>query len=226
MSSLRRLNSCQQRLAQTSDPVKHYVVLGSGAKLYKSVEPFAQDRVARTWRTADFFSNKFKAQSEEITIVFSVLEPPDLDRLFRQITGTVLVVGSCAALSPVRYRFRYSRLKRDQLDAVLAVGDMRIKYVCFGDFFLKHRLGLSFATQCSEFWDICDYAVSAQGQVILGYDVVGMKNGMSRALTCADMLFAPASTVLIKKLTRYSYGYNNAAAADIEGLNAIAYSSR
>ncbi len=206
--------------------MNNYVVLGSGAKLYKNVEPFAYERVARTWRTADFFSDKFKAESEEITVVFSVLEPPDLQLLFRRTTGTVLVVGSCAALSPVRHRFRYSRLKRHQLDAVLFAGDTRIKYVCFGDFFLRERRGLSFATECSDFWDICDYAVSAPSQVILGYDVVGRVSGMSRALTCADMLFAPASTVLIKKLTRYSYGYNNAAAADIEGLNAIAYSSR
>jgi hypothetical protein len=206
--------------------VKHYVVLGSGAKLYNSVEPFALDRVARTWRTEDFFSGRFKAESEEITIVFSVLEPPDLERLFQQTTGPVLVVGSCAALSPVWHRFRYSRLKRHQLDAVLVSGDARIKYVCLGDFFLKERRGLSFTTECSEFWDICDYAVSAPGQVILGYDVVGMKNGMSRLLTCVDMLFAPASTALIKKFTRYSYGYNNAADADIQGLNAVTYSPR
>ncbi len=206
--------------------MKHYVVLGSGAKLYKSVEPFALERVSRTWRTADLFSNKFKVKSEEITVVFSVLEPSDLEMLFRKTTGIVLVVGSCAALSPVRHRFRYSRLKRNQLDAVLVAGDARIKYVCFGDFFLKERLGLSFATECSEFWDICDYAVSTPAQVILGYDVVGKRNGISRVLTCADMLFAPASTVLIKKLTRYSYGYNNAAVADILGLNAITYSSR
>ncbi len=205
--------------------MKQYVILGSGAKLYKSVEPFSRDRVARTYRTEDFFSGRFKAESEQITIVFSVLEPPDLEKLFCQTTGTVLVVGSCAALSPVWRRFGYSRRKRHQLDAVLLSGDSRIKYIVFGDFLLKQCRGLSFTTESSEFWNICDYAVQAPAQVVLGYSVVGSEDGISRLLTRADMLLAPVSTAFIKKLTRYSYGYNNAAAADFKDLNADAYHS-
>ena len=203
--------------------MKRYVVLGSGAKLYRNVDPFTRGRLVRTFRTDDFFAGRFDAGSDEVTIVFSVLEPSDLERLFRQTTGIVLVVGSCAALSSVWRRFGYSRRKRHQLNAVLAANDARIKYVVFGDFFLKERRGLSFATDCSEFWDICDYAVRAPGQVVLGYRVVGNNDVTSRILTYADMLLAPASTALIKKLTRYSYGYNNAAAAETQGLDAISY---
>jgi hypothetical protein len=203
--------------------VKRYVVLGSGAKLYQRVDTFVSGRLVRTFRTDDFFSDRFDATSDEVTIVFSVLEPSDLERLFRQTAGIVLVVGSCAALSSVWRRFGYSRRKRRQLNAVLAESDSRIKYVVFGDFFLKERRGLSFATDCSEFWDICDYAVRTPEQVVLGYRVVGNNNVISRTLTCIDMLFAPASTALIKKFTHYSYGYNNAAATETQGFDAIQY---
>ncbi len=217
----------------TPDPLKSqkthsYLILGSGAKLYKSVEPFANGRVAQTWRTQDWFSGKFNvnAAPEPITIVFSMLEPPDLERLFRHTTGPILVVGSCAALSPVWRRFGYSRRKRHQLDAVLRSAEPRIKYVVFGNFFPKECRGLSYATPCSEFWKICDYAVQAPAQVVMGYSIVGSEDAISRLLTRLDIWFAPLSTVLLKGFTRFSYGYNNAAATDVNGLHAVSYHSR
>ena len=207
-----------------SEASARYVVLGSGSKLHKSVESFACGRLSRVFRTADLFAGRFRAGVGEVTLVYSMLDRSSLAILFREVLGPVVVVGSCAALSPVWGRFAYSRRKRSQLETVLSESDARIKYIVFGDFFPNNRLGLSFFTDRSEFWHICDYAVRTPEQVLLAYQVAGSEDLGSRLLTRADMLFAPAATVFIKKFTKYSYGYNNAAIASTKGLNAAAYS--
>ena len=183
------------------------LVVGKGSRLYGNRLRLAG---ATELSTAELRDDKLGDAEYDLVVVFSLLDSSELDRLRRKTTGVVVVVGSCAALSKLSSRFKYSRFKASQLNFVENSSDSRLKYVVFGDFEKSRRSGLSFYSDANTFWrDITD-AASSDKRVVECFEVMGERSLASEVFTLLDRIFAPLSSILLKVCTRYTYGYNNA----------------
>jgi len=183
------------------------LVIGKGSKLYKNRLRLAD---VTELSTTEFRTDEFKGADYDLVVVFSLLAPSELDRLLSKTKGVVVVVGSCAALSKLSGRFKYSRFKASQLNFAVNSTDSRAKYVVFGDFEISRRKGLSFYSDVNTFWlDITDAARSDK-RVVECFEVMGETSFASQLFTLVDRIFAPFSSIILKVCTRYTYGYNNA----------------
>lgn len=183
------------------------LVLGKGSKLYRNRLRLPG---VTELSTAEFRHDKFGGIDYDLVVVFSLLSPSELDRLRRKTTGVLVVVGSCAALSKLSGRFKYSRFKASQLNFVENSPDSRVKYVVFGDFERSRRSGLSFYSDANMFWRDITNAASSDKRVVECFEVMGEPSFASQVFTLVDRIFAPLSSILLKVCTRYTYGYNNA----------------
>jgi hypothetical protein len=183
------------------------VIIGKGSKLYQNYLSLSN---AKEYSTVDFQKPNFSAMDFELVIVFSLLTATDLDRLSERTNGTVIIVGSCAAISSVSFRFGYSRFKRSQLQFVESSCVTRFKYLIFGEFSPSKRSGLIFRSDIGSFWSDIACASSSDERVIRCFYVDGNSTFISNILSCIDHIFAPISSLVIKYVTSFSYGYSNA----------------
>lgn len=183
------------------------LVLGKGSKLYRNR---LRSHGVTELSTAEFRHDKFCGTDYDLVVVFSLLSPSELDRLRRKTAGVVVVVGSCAALSKLSGRFKYSRFKASQLNFVESSPESRVKYVVFGDFERSRRSGLSFYSDANMFWRDITETASSHKRVVECFEVMGEPSPASEVFTLVDRIFAPLSSILLKVCTRYTYGYNNA----------------
>jgi len=154
--------------------------------------------------------NKSLIKDNEIYIVFSLLTGIQLQYLFEDTMSKVIIIGSCSALSSIASRFRYSRLNKEQLNFIINNKKNNLKYILFGDFKIeKERKGLQYISYIDSFWSDILGAVKSNDKVIESYSVTGKDNAIFRVLSIFDSFFSPVSTLLIKKITNYNYGYSN-----------------
>ena len=183
------------------------VIIGKGSKLYQG---YFRSEEFREYSTSEFRENDFHAMDYEVILVFSLLTQSDLVRLRTLTNGIVIIIGSCSAISSLSERFVYSRLKRDQLAFIESADEERFKYLVFGDFIQSKRRGLVFYSDLNSFWDQVVLALESKEKVINCFSLEGCVTRTSKLLSRIDSNFAPYSSVVIKYLTPYTYGYNNA----------------
>jgi hypothetical protein len=187
-------------------------IVGSGSKLYKSVKLSKEVVIANEYRTSEVLHNKNLIRDGEVYIVFSLLTHVQLQDLFKETKSIVVIIGSCSALSKIANRFRYSKLKKNQLDFVVNNKKTNLKCVLFGDFKLeKERQGLKYTSYKNTFWSDILEAVKSNNKVIEAYKITGKSTLVFHLLSTFDRFLSPVSTLLIKRLTNYNYGYSNPA---------------
>jgi hypothetical protein len=185
-------------------------IIGSGSKLYKSIKSRGKIVVINEYRTREVLLNKSLIKDDEVYIVFSLLTYLQLQNLFENTTSKVIVIGSCSALSSIANKFRYSRLKKEQLDFIINNDKENLKCILFGDFKLEEkRRGLQYVSCINDFWSDILEAIESNDKVIKAYKITGEKNFIFHLLSIFDKFLAPVSTLLIKKATNYNYGYSN-----------------
>ena len=196
-------------MKSTSDnpTLDNIVIIGRGSKLYQNYLSLSN---AKEYSTVDFQKTDFSAMNFELVVVFSLLTATDLDRLKEHTNGAVIIVGSCSAISSVNSRFGYSRFKRSQLKFVEASSEARIKYLIFGEFSSSKRRGLVFRSDVGSFWRDVIGASSSDEKVIRCFEIAGNSTFVSNILSDVDRVFAPISSLIIKHVTAFTYGYSNA----------------
>lgn len=184
------------------------LILGKNSKLYNSVKA---NKNFHEISTIDFLDDAFDAFEFETIIVFSLLDEEGIKRLLEKSNGKILIIGSCAALSRFHNRFKYSQIKRKQLDIVKNLESNRIKYLVFGEFYPLQRKGIYFFSNVDSFWQNCKYSIKVDKKILYFFSIYGNVTLMSKALSMIEKIGAPFTSFLIKILTNYTYGYSNAA---------------
>ena len=183
------------------------IIIGKGSKLYQSIRRSDDHEFS----TKEFLENNFEAHNNQTIIVFSLLDLNGIERIINNSNGIILIVGSCASISGFHNKFKYSKIKRNQLNVVKNNPLNRIKYLIFGEFYPKQKNGLTFFSDINSFWDNCNKASRSHQKVFDFYKVIGEETAISKFLLSFEKLGAPFTTFPIKFLTNYTYGYNNGA---------------
>lgn len=184
------------------------LIIGKNSKLYNSVKV---NKNLHEISTIDFLDDAFDAFEFETIIVFSLLNQDQIHRLLNKSKGDILIVGSCAGISRLKNRFKYSKIKNEQIKSVLQNNQTRLKYLIFGEFKPSNRKGLNYISDIDRFWEYFSYALKKDDILIPCYRVIGTASIFSKILSCLEFLGAPFTSLLIKYATNYSYGYSNPA---------------
>jgi hypothetical protein len=185
-----------------------YIIVGSGSGLYKKIKKPNNDVIEL--RTSEVINGQFYYDESFVVIIFSFLSKEDLERIESKFSGVKIIVGSCAALSKVSEKFKYSKFKLMQLQYVLS-SNRRFKYILFGDFFPDTtKKGLQYFSKIEDFWEICNKATCDERKIYTSYSIVGCENLKSKICSVIDLYFSPISTWFIKKFLNCTYGYSNA----------------
>lgn len=184
------------------------LILGKSSKLYNSVK---NNKNFHEISTIDFFDNAFEAFEFETIIVFSLLNKDQIQKLLNKSKGNILIVGSCAGISRLKNRFKYSKIKNEQIQSVLHNNKIRLKYLIFGEFKPSNRKGLNYISDIDRFWEYFSYALKKNDILIPCYKVIGTPSIFSKIFSCLELLGAPFTSLFIKYATNYSYGYSNPA---------------
>lgn len=184
------------------------LILGKNSKLYNSVKG---NRNFHEISTIDFLDDAFDAFEFENIIVFSLLNKDQINRLLDKSKGNILIVGSCAGISILKNRFKYSKIKNEQIKSVLSNNQTRLKYLIFGEFKSSNRKGLNYISDIDRFWEYFSSALKKNDILIPCYKVIGASSIFSKILTYLELIGAPFTSLFIKYATNYSYGYSNPA---------------
>jgi hypothetical protein len=185
-----------------------YIIVGSGSKLYKKLKKPNIDVIEL--RTNEAINDEFYYDQSFVVVIFSLLGKEDLAKIEKKFSGIKIIVGSCAALSTISKKFKYSKFKLMQLEYVLSNG-CGFKYIIFGDFFPDPtKKGLQYLTKIEDFWEICNKAANDNRKIYPSFSIVGCENLNSKILSLIDLHFSPISTWIIKNYLNYTYGYSNA----------------
>lgn len=187
--------------------MKKYIIIGSGSKLYRKLN--FKKKVKKEYRTSELDTYIKESKESDIVIVFSLLDGQEIIRISKETSAYIVIVGSCSAISPLWYRFKYSRIKRNQLKKIKNFPQKNLKYLIFGEFFIDdNRKGLRYYSSPNSFLEDCEKAVKSPTSIQKYYTITGESNKTSKLIEKIEKIAAPLSTLLIKKLTNYIYGYS------------------
>ena len=185
-----------------------YIIVGAGSRLYKKIEKPNNHITELT--TNEAINGVFHYDDSFVVIIFSFLGKEDLERIEKKFSGIKIIIGSCAALSKVSKKFKYSQFKSMQLQYVLST-NQGFKYILFGDFFPDAtKKGLQYFSKIEDFWEICNKATCNNKKIYASFNIIGSENLNSKICSLIDLYFSPISTWIIKKFFNYTYGYSNA----------------
>lgn len=184
-------------------------IIGSGSKLFGEIKKLSLDEF-REYRTSEIFENLNVINDNETYIVFSLLDEFQMDLLFSRTKGSFIFVGSCSALYEYPSLYKYSKIKFTQLNTIKKYNDLRFKYILFGDFRYNNKLkGLTYQSNKNELWDYVSAADKHEEIVIPAYVIKGNPTKMSNVASAIESYLPFFSTIIIKYLTNWSYGYSN-----------------
>ncbi len=186
-----------------------YTIIGSGSRLYKKIK--REQLIHQELRTNEGLTNAATLNDESVKIIFSLLNAEQIKKIRSKYTGTILIVGSCSGISRIANRFKYSRLKKHQLDYVLNSNDDNLKYLIFGDFDTENkRDGKYYVSDIGSFWEFCKTAAESNEKIFKFFKIVGKESKIQKINNIIEFLLAPVSSLFIKILTKRVYGYSNA----------------
>ena len=185
---------------------EQFFIVGNGSNLLKRLSNQDIDGCS----TEEFLSGLIKQHKNKILLIFSLVSPKQIKWILENFDNKIAIIGSASALSRLSFLFRYSKLKKKQLNSVLLNKRSNLKYLTFGEFFPSENKGLTYYSNPEKFWENCSKSFDIDEQVINLFSIEGKEDRMSRFLSNLEILTAPLSSILIKIFTNYSYGYGNA----------------
>jgi hypothetical protein len=184
-------------------------VVGAGARLYKKLG--ISDRVVQEFRTNEIEKCIDVSSEDDLVIVFSLLDPYRLRNISKRAASNFVIVGSASALSPVAGRFKYSKFKREQLSTLKELSNPRIKYAIFGEFFVERpRKGRYYYSDPESFLADCWETACSKSVASDCFVIKGENTAATLLFGWIDRMAAPFSSLLLKKMTNFVYGYNRA----------------
>lgn len=185
---------------------KDILIIGKSSKLYQSIRLDGASEIS----TKEFYDKNFLAFGYKLIIVFSVISESQIRRLYKISDGKILIIGSCAAISSLHKKFKYSRIKKEQMDTVIKINNSRLKYLIFGEFYPSKKKGFTYQSNVKNFWRYCFDSEKSEKLVLSFFNIEENKSKMSNIFSLFDKFGAPYSSFLIKLCTSHSYGYSNA----------------
>jgi hypothetical protein len=184
-------------------------IVGKGSKLYGELKDNTKMIcVEKEYSTSEFLDEE-QLDASFVYIVFSLLDKETLERKFgNHKENRFVFIGSSAALSLLNNRFSYARLKKNQAD--FCKGNDNCKYLIFGDFKNVGRSGRYHKSEKDSFWGCINDAILTPKKFFYFFSVIGDTSCMGKLVGSLDLYISPVSTVFIKYLTNFTYGYSNA----------------
>lgn len=189
--------------------ISKIVIVGKGSKLYQRLKHNIEiDIIELSTAEARMQINYF--DNTCLIIIFSLFDTKELKEFLDHLKCKSITVGSISALSRLAARFKYSALKKRQLDVILELNDTNHKIVLFGDFSKKEFIGKYYHSDLQEFWPALNHAILSD--MICSVSAVHIldQDPLSKFLSCVEILASPISSLLLKKLTKRVYGYIDA----------------
>lgn len=185
------------------------VIVGKSSQLYQRIRPFnSHDVIELSTKEAQAKAPSFGHNS--LFIIFSLFDTQELEDFIASISGKSITIGSVSALSRVAKRFRYSALKERQLQVILKLNNPKHKVVLFGDFKKQDFVGSYYYSCLGDFWPAINATLKIQAAYLVSGSLINNLTHMSKYFTLIDRNAAPLSTLVLKTLTKRTYGYIDA----------------
>ena len=103
---------------------EQFFIVGNGSNLLKRLSNQDIDGCS----TEEFLSGLIKPHKNKILLIFSLVSPKQIKWILENFDNKIAIIGSASALSRLSFLFRYSKLKKKQLNAVLLNKRSNLKY--------------------------------------------------------------------------------------------------
>lgn len=200
-----------------------WVIVGRNARLYQTLQTDVRARAKEVGVTVHELSHTDLAaymheapDDGALIFLFSLSKRESENRailvsLAKQ-SAPVIVIGSCAILSPRADAFAYSRLKRAQAMTITALSSRApMLYGCFGSFAQPTRRGPTYVSTLADLWRAVDVVMHASGNRVQRFArVVGMHSSTvaSAYRAMEALLGAKVAAACVKLFSRHMYGYS------------------
>ena len=144
-----------------SPQISKIIIVGKGSRLFQKLKHIAE------FEFSELSTQEALAQHENfdencLLIIFSLFDYDEMKGFLTKTKSRTITVGSVSALSVVGKRFKYSALKKRQLNAIMEMNDERHKVILFGDF-SKSFIGDYYLSDQKDFWqNVKNVSVSRQ----------------------------------------------------------------